>query len=154
MSFSIRVQINLMYQPRAQLLRKKLWKTSSKSRPSRLKAVGTSIPVRGWSYGRPHLLHPHAGMYVPTPLRSDGLDFLLVFHNFFLNNRAQGLICFHINWRRHFIKHSETNSCVSPFSKKSELQIRNFENLGGGSRIFKKVWISKTRGSKGHKNTK
>ena len=79
---SIRININLMYHTRAQLLRKKLWKTSSKSRTSRLKVVGTSIPAGGSRrWGRPFVNH-HAGMDVPTALRRDGLDLLLVLHNF------------------------------------------------------------------------
>ena len=38
-------------------------------------------------------------------------------------------------------------------SKSSELQIQNFENLGGGSQIFKMFWISYKRWSKRHKKT-
>ena len=37
---------------------------------------------------------------------------------------------------------SQSGGGVSAKIKKSQLQIRNFENLGGGSQIFKKVWIS------------
>ena len=79
---SIRININLMYHTRAQLLRKKLWKTSSKSRTSRLKVVEMSIPAGGSRrWGHPFVNH-HAGMDVPMALRRDGLDLLLVLHNF------------------------------------------------------------------------